>query len=313
MRLRPILLFFLGSTLLITAFASAEAQQGGKVATYRLSHYGAYAASYIHRNLPSGPKGSWLGGGQNIIFLFKGAAGDDQLPRLAEELVPFKVDLIVATNASAAAAVLNATKTIPIVQVSGQDPVALGWAKSLARPGRNLTGINAAISPEISAKRFQLIREVIPGLSRLAILRTPDDLGVLQAWRTVEDAARMVNVQLRWFEFRPGGDLEGMIALVKQEGHDALYVSADAILFQHRRLIVELAARHRIPATYGIKEYVVDEGGLMSYGVDLAAYFERRPVMSTEFSRDRIQPICPSNSPPSLSWSSTSRPPRPSV
>ena len=211
--------------------------------------------------------------GQNIVLEYRYARGkDDLLPALAAELVGLNVDIILTFGVTAAKAARQATTAIPIVNGSMSDPVAAGLAKSLARPGGNVTGLTSR-SPTLSAKRLELLKEVIPGLSRVAVLSTPAPTAQL-GLRETEVAARSLGLSLVVQQVQDPNDFEKAFSLLAKERAEALIVLADLRFNQHLKQLVSLAAEHRLPATYVAKDFV-EGGGLMSYGPSWPDQFRR--------------------------------------
>jgi putative ABC transport system substrate-binding protein len=210
---------------------------------------------------------------QNIVFEYRYARGKDELlPALAAELVALPVDIIVTYGVTAGKATSRATATIPIVDGSMSDPVAAGLAKSLARPGGNITGLTSR-SPTLSAKRLQLLKEVVPGLSRVGVLSTPAPTAQL-GLRESEAAARHLGLSLLIKQVQGSNDLEGAFSSMAGEGAQGLIVQADLRFNQNLTRVVALAAEHRLPATYVSKDFV-QGGGLMSYGPNWPDQFRR--------------------------------------
>ena len=211
--------------------------------------------------------------GQNLAIEYRYAEGKaERLPELAAELVRLKVDLIVTHSGAPIRAAKEATQTIPIVMVVSGDPVADGTVASLARPGGNITGLSI-LSPELSGKRLELLKEIIPGLSRVAVLRDPKMHG--PAWKEVEAVASFLRLKLQALEVRGPDDLAKLFqAAVKERAQGLLTLSHPLFSRDYRTMIVELAAKHRLPAMYGNKD-VPEVGGLMSYGADSSANFRR--------------------------------------
>lgn len=197
----------------------------------------------------------------------------DLLPDLAANLVLLKVDVVVAAGDPAIEAVKHATGTIPIVMVASADPVGSGLVASLARPAGNLTGLSA-LSPELSGKRLQLLREALPGVVRVAVLWNPADPAKALALRELERAAQALGVQLHLLEVRGPDDFEPAFAIMTRERAEALMALGDPLTVSYRPQIVDLAAQHRLPAMYDLREFV-DAGGLMAYGPSLRALFRR--------------------------------------
>ena len=204
--------------------------------------------------------------GKNILIEFRTTGGKSQrLPELAAELVQVKVDVIVADTAREVTAAKNATATIPIVMRGVSDPIALGFVASLAHPGGNITGV-AALAPELSGKRLELLKEVIPKLSRVALLITPSP-----AWRTsikeTEVAAQALRLQLQILQVRGVDELEGVFDAAKKQRAEALVQVQATSLGPYQPRIIELAAKNRLPTMY-YNRRSVEIGGLMSYGQD---------------------------------------------
>ena len=218
----------------------------------------------------SGPSGkdcaSWRYiEGQNIAIEFRWAEGKyDRLPDLAAQLVSLKVDIIVATGLPAIQAAKQATGTIPIVMATSLDPVATDFAASLARPGGNITGLSA-MAPELVGKQMELLKEVVPKMSRVALLRNPANPGTVPMVRRAQDAARASGVQLQLLEARSPSEIDRAFAAMTMERAGALIVLLDAMFADHQGRIADLAARHRLPAVYGSHEFA-EAGGLMAYG-----------------------------------------------
>ena len=214
--------------------------------------------------------------GQNLHLELRYAEGRaDQLPIFAAELVNLKVDVIVAIPNSAIDAVRKTTQTIPIVMPIGSDPVGIGFAASLARPGGNITGLSA-YSPELNGKRLELLKETIPKLSRVALLMSPNVPGNAIDLKETELVAQSLRLRSQLFEVRGSADLDSIFKTITKARAEALLVyPGQPTLFANRKLIVELAAKHRLPAMYPLADYV-NAGGLISYGVNNLDLFWRR-------------------------------------
>jgi putative ABC transport system substrate-binding protein len=186
-----------------------------------------------------------------------------RLPALAAELVHLQVAVIVATGAVASVfAAKAATTTIPIVFLAPEDPVRLGLVASLARPGGNLTGINF-LSGELVAKRLELLRDLVPGAARMAVLVTADSTDTTV--KDVDAAARALGLQIQVFNVSTIREIDAAFATFARERPDALFVAGDPFLSGRRVQLTQLAAFHRLPATYALRDYA-EAGGLMSYG-----------------------------------------------
>jgi putative tryptophan/tyrosine transport system substrate-binding protein len=184
-----------------------------------------------------------------------------------------KVDVIVAVGDAAINAAKHATSTIPIVMVASADPVGSGFVASLARPGGNLTGLSA-LSPELSGKRLELLREAIPGASRLAVLVHPTDPAKARNMREIRTAAQTLGVQLQTLEVRGPDEFENAFTALTREHAEALLVLGDPLTLTYRIRIVDLVAKGRLPAMYDLREFV-EAGGLMAYGPSLPDLFRR--------------------------------------
>ncbi len=210
--------------------------------------------------------------GQNFVLVDRYAEGQqERLPELAAELVRLEVDVIVATTSGSAKAAKDATRAIPIVMAGGGDPVGLGLVASLARPGANVTG-PSMMTTEIIGKRLQLLKEVVPGLVRVAVLANSVNPIHALFWRETEPAARDLGLELQRLEASVPEDFEAAFAAATQGTAEALIALDDALTYNYRSRIVALAAASRIPTLYGYREFP-DEGGLMSYGANLANHY----------------------------------------
>ena len=182
-------------------------------------------------------------------------------------------DVIVAWGTTPALAARKATGTIPIVTTTGSDPVEMGLATSLARPGGNVTGLTSS-GRELVGKRIELLKETLPGLSRIAVLWNPESRTQPLSLRDAEAAAKSLGLQVRPAEVRGPEDLEKAFASIAHQRPEALVLAPSNMFRAHRARIVELAARHRLPATFSDKGFV-EAGGLMSYGSDEKAIFRQ--------------------------------------
>ena len=207
--------------------------------------------------------------GKNIVIEYRYAEEKlDRLPALAAELVRLKVDVIVTGGAGNTRAAKAATSTIPIVMTQDPDPVGNGFVASLARPGGNITGLSTQ-GPEVSGKRLELLKETVPKLSQLVVFGTSTIPGHALSLREVGLAAGALNVQLQYLDVLGPQDTETAFRAVSKWRADALFVLGGAVLISQRTRILEFAAKSRLPAIYEAPS-VVDQGGLMSYGVNRA-------------------------------------------
>src|SRR5499427_5263804 len=215
--------------------------------------------------------------GQNIAI--ERRYGDwklDRLRSLAAELVASNVDLIVARSTTAARVAKEATDTIPIVAIAMADPIEDGLVASLARPGGNVTG-TTFLGPELVAKRLQMLRDVVPGLTRVAALWHPHAYGertMANLVKDIEEAARTLGMQLQLAPADGPGEIASAFSVMAKEHAGAFIVMPSPMLFGEHRRIVELAAINRLPGMYQAREFV-DVGGLMSYGANLDDLFRR--------------------------------------
>jgi len=212
--------------------------------------------------------------GLNITLIIRSPErGPEQLPDLAAELVGLKVDVIVTATESGVQAAKQATKAIPIVMAVTADPVETGLIASVARPGSNITGLSL-IAPELTGKRLELLKEVVPRASRIGVLSVPANLTSPAQMKQAEVAARSLGVKLQALEVRSPNDLESAFQAAIRARAGALFVPDSALFYTHRTRIVELAAKHRLPAIYGIREFV-ESGGLISYGASIPDSYRR--------------------------------------
>ncbi len=212
--------------------------------------------------------------GKNVVIEYRYAEGNiDRLPTLLDELVRLKVDVIVASGPSPTRAAKKATATIPIVMTWDYDPVGNGYVASLARPGGNITGLST-LAPEISGKQLELLKEIVPKLSRVAVLGTSTVPGNAEALRATELAAEALKVQLQYLEIRDRKDIETVFQAARKGRADAVLALASRVLLTDRTQVAELAVKSRLPAIYGEREHV-EAGGLMTYGVSISDLFRR--------------------------------------
>jgi putative tryptophan/tyrosine transport system substrate-binding protein len=203
-----------------------------------------------------------------------GEGKPERLPELARELVGLKVDVILAGGDISIAAVKRETRTIPIVMTFSSDPVGAGFVASLARPGGNVTGLST-VSADLSGKRLELLREAVPGLSRVAFLWNPDLRGHLFEYKETEAAARSLRLELQSVEVSSAADLDrAFSAVTSQRAQALLFPPVNPVTVSNRGQIARFAQKNRLPSMYGIREYV-EAGGLMSYGASVPDTFRR--------------------------------------
>jgi putative ABC transport system substrate-binding protein len=271
MRRKTIVVLLIGLVLALARFANA--QQQTKVT--KIGWLGARSASAPAREVFARELRA-LGyvEGKNIAFEYRYAEGKlDRLPALADELVRLKVDVLLTPATPAAVAAKNATRTIPIVFYSGSDPVAGGLVDSLARPGGNITGFTT-ISAVLSGKRLELLKETVPKLSRVAALWNPHDPSSAQSWKESQLPARELGLQLHSMEVSSTDKFEGAFKEATRVSSAALALMGSPFFFSNQKQIVDLAAKHHLPAIYANYEFVTS-GGLMSYGADEAEAYRR--------------------------------------
>jgi putative ABC transport system substrate-binding protein len=222
------------------------------------------------RAFRQGLKDTGIVEGETVMVEYRWAENQiDRLPALAADLVHRRVAVIAVPGGPASAlAAKAATSTIPIVFVVNEDPVRLGLVASLARPGGNATGINI-LTGELVAKRLELLRELVPGAARVAVLVNPTDAtNAERTLRDVEPAARAIGLQIQVLNASTGREIDAVFATFVRERPDALFVGTDALFTSRRVQLANLASRHAVPATYSTRE-IVEVGGLMSYGSNI--------------------------------------------
>jgi len=212
--------------------------------------------------------------GQNIAIEYRFAeARPDRLPALAAELVRLKVDVIVTAAPAAPEAAKQATNTVPIVFAVVGDPVAVGLVASVARPGGNITGLSS-IASEVVGKQLELLKEVAPKVSRVAVLQNPSNDSHLPTLRQAERAARALGVQLHILQARSPAEIDTAFAAMRTQRVGGVLVLRDALFNAQRTQIVALAAKSRLPAVYGLREHA-EAGGLMAYGASTPPMYRR--------------------------------------
>jgi putative ABC transport system substrate-binding protein len=263
--MKSILFWLLITVLLITAPA-AHGQPSGKI--FRIGFLDASTAPgsavLVDAFRQELSKLGWIEG-KNITIEYRfGEQKNDRLPGLAADLIRLKVDLIVATAGSSVLAAKKATTTIPIVMTNPADPVGEGMVDSLARPGGNVTGLSG-LAVELNTKRLEILKDTVPTLARVGILRT--GMGQSLQLKELRAVAAALKLKLEEIETQLGPKgLESAFLIAKQKQVGAIMTTTTRPFFAERKRIVELAAKYRLPAIYFQKEFV-DEGGLMSYGV----------------------------------------------
>jgi putative ABC transport system substrate-binding protein len=219
---------------------------------------------------------------------------------LVADLVGAKVDLMVAASGGAAVAAKNGTNRIPVVFGMTGAPVAMGLVSSLARPGGNLTGLSTLIT-ETSGKRLELLKEVTPNISRVGILSSSSSSETEASLKDLEPTARSLHVELSVADVRDENGLDSAFSTLHKENVGALIVLTGALLTQHRNEIIQLAAKSRLPAMYGISEFV-DVGGLMFYGANLTEIYRRAAIYVDKILKGAKPADLPLNNPLNSNW-----------
>ena len=213
--------------------------------------------------------------GRNLMIEYRSADGrSERFAGLAAELVNMKVDLIVTRGSLATQAATNATRTIPVVMANVGDP--LQFVASLARPGGNVTGLSSVVA-EVAMKRVGLLRELLPGAKRIAVLTNLDNPVAQTQWKEIETAAPSVGVELQLLDVRKPEGLEPALTAANQQHADGLFVGQDGLFQAYRKQIAELASKYRLPAIYLSKEFV-EAGGLMAYGANYPELYRRAAI-----------------------------------
>jgi putative tryptophan/tyrosine transport system substrate-binding protein len=249
---------------------AARAQQAAMPIVGLLDLRSSDAPADLQQAFRQGLKEAGYAEGENVAIEHRSAQNRiDRLPEIAADLVRRKIAVIAAANTASAFAAKAATATIPIVFAVGEDPVKLGLVASLARPGGNLTGVNW-LAGELTAKRLELLRELVPAAARIALLVEPNNATITETTvRDAEAAARSMGLQIRVLAANTSGEIDAAFATIAREGPDAVFVGSSPLFNARRIQVVHLASYHRVPATYSGRLYA-EIGGLMSYGASVA-------------------------------------------
>jgi putative ABC transport system substrate-binding protein len=255
---------------------AAQAQQAARVA--RIGYLSAPTRASVEQVVQSFERSlhdlGWVVG-KNLVIEYRWAEGKiARLPELAAELVRSKVDLIVAPAGSAALAAKNATSSIPVVMIFPIDPVGLGLVASLRRPGGNVTGTAASAGLDIFGKQLQLLKEVVPQATRMAMLSNAENRSYAGQFDEVNAAAKALGIRLQILEARGPEDFDAAFASMARERTQALFVGRNSIFLVHRVKIAELAINARLPTLCGYRESV-EAGGLMAYAVNMSDFIGR--------------------------------------
>jgi len=232
--------------------------------------------------------------GKNVLFEYRWAEGDrERFAEMAADLVRQHVDVLVASSQAAALAAQRATRTIPIVMVNASDPVEAGLVASLVRPGGNVTGLSQQLTREIRAKQLQLLKEMLPKLSRVGVLHSA---ATTVGLREYEAAGQTLELRIQVVEIRSRNDLESAFAAMDRDRIDALLAPADPFLFTERQRVAELAREHRLAGMYSTREYA-EAGGLMSYSARLSEQFRRAAIFVDKILRGASPATLPVEAP----------------
>ncbi len=265
------------ATILLTTVPS-QAQQPAKVPRigFQLDSPVAAVAARIE-GFRQGLRELGYVEGKNIIIEWRSSEGKvERRAEIAAELVRLKVDVIVSAGPTVTRAVKEATSTVPIVMSQDPDPVGSGFVASLARPGGNITGLSA-LSPEMSGKQLEIMKEFLPKLSRMAVIGNSTNPGDAQVLRETVLAAGVYEVYLRYLDVLDAKDIEPIFRAAAKGRADALLVLGNPILNSHRQQVVDLAAKHRLPTAYARPEFI-EAGGLMYYGTSYNDLYRRAAI-----------------------------------
>ena len=261
---------WLATLLLLVCFHLADAQQPEKI--YRIGYLGSGAASAFRIGpFRQGLRDLGWVEGKNFVIEARWADGkSDRVPHLAAELLRLKVDVIVWSAGIEGA---KQIKTVPVVFVATTDPLSTGLVESLARPGGNVTGLTS-LSPELSGKRLELLKQCIPKLSRVAFLFDPANASNVVEMEQLRGPAAGLGIKIHVAEARNGDEIERAFSILTKEGAEGLATASGGVNNFNRRRIIEMAAKNRLPAVYHLSQFV-DDGGLISYGPKLPEMFRR--------------------------------------
>jgi putative ABC transport system substrate-binding protein len=252
---------------------AARAQQSGKLRTIGLLSAGSVTTGVFAAFHDGLHELGWFEGKNTVIERRFADNRIERLPELAAELVRLNVDVIVGFGTLPPLAAKRATTTIPVVMAAAGDPVGSGLVTSLARPGGNVTG-TSLMAPDLGGKRLELLKELAPRLTRVAVLWNVANPYAAIVFKETEIAGQTLGIQVQSLEVRGPDDFDGAFEAARRQSPNALITVEDPLTVNHRKLIADFAAGHRLPALYGLKEFIA-AGGLMSYGANLSDVFRR--------------------------------------
>ncbi len=276
MRFRTIGLISTLALGLLAARLPAEAQQVKKVPRIGLLVAGSPSAdaAWIEAFRQGLRKLGYVEGHSIVIEYRFGEGKTERYPALVTELVQLKVEVILVGGATATRAAKKVTTLIPLVMANVSDPVAIGLVASLTRPGGNITGVTN-LAPDLGGKRLELLKEIVPRLSRVAVLGDPSSPSHAPGWRETESAARSLGVQVQSLEVRaPNPDFAGAFSAITRYRADALLTLSQPLIRVYRKQIVDFTAKRRMPAIFHTRKFV-EAGGLMSYAADATELYRR--------------------------------------
>jgi putative ABC transport system substrate-binding protein len=267
------------SALLFALCVSAQAQQAKKL--YRIGFISPSSSATAAPNLEAfrqGLRGQGYVEGENIAIEFRWAEGSaERLPHLVAELIELKVDVMVVGGATGALAAKNARTTTPVVFAAVTDPLGYGLIESLSRPGGNVTGVALALGEGFSGKWVELLKEAVPKVGRVAVLRNPAHPLAEVFVRETQAAGRALGVRLAFLEAQDSSQLGSALSRIEKERAGALIVTPSPCFTSQRSLIVDFVARRHLPSMFFAKEFV-DAGGLMSYGPSFPDSYRRAAI-----------------------------------
>ena len=271
-------LFWLLTAILLASFHRAEAQQPTQVPSIAyLSSGQGFVSSERRQAFRQGLRELGYVEEKNLIVEYRYAEGNsERLAALAAELVRLKIDVIVTSGPPGTRAAKKATTTVPIVMAHDPDPLGSGFIASLARPGGNITGLSSLVA-QLGGKRLELLRELIPKLSRVAVLGTSTNPSNVQMATEIEVAARPIGIRIQFVDVQDSKEIEGGFRAATKAHAEALFVLGNPVLNAHRTEVADLAVKSRLPAVYGQPDLMA-AGGLMFYGASITEMFRRAAI-----------------------------------